>query len=119
MKRVAKIGINGFGRIGKQLVRLASKMDDIEVVGMAVRAYAFRSLPCGIRDILCRFCQVDTDLMCSCQCNVIHQDRLGPLEFIIVDDLPHGAHSNHTVIHLNKRAPVRTADGDERNNLIL
>ena len=34
MKKVAKIGINGFGRIGKQLVRIASKLDDIEVVGI-------------------------------------------------------------------------------------
>ena len=34
MKKVAKIGINGFGRVGKQLVRIASKLDDIEVVGV-------------------------------------------------------------------------------------
>ena len=30
MKKVAKIGINGFGRIGRQLVRLSFEFDDID-----------------------------------------------------------------------------------------
>lgn len=32
--KVAKIGINGFGRIGRQLVRIASKLDDVDVVAI-------------------------------------------------------------------------------------
>ncbi len=34
MKKVAKLGINGFGRIGRQLVRLSFKFDDIDVVAV-------------------------------------------------------------------------------------
>lgn len=32
--KIAKVGINGFGRIGRQLVRIASKLDDIDVVAV-------------------------------------------------------------------------------------
>ncbi len=32
--KVAKLGINGFGRIGRQLVRLSTKFDDIDVVAV-------------------------------------------------------------------------------------
>lgn len=32
--KIAKIGINGFGRIGRQLVRIASKLDDVDVVAI-------------------------------------------------------------------------------------
>lgn len=32
--KTAKIGINGFGRIGRQLVRIASKLDDVDVVAI-------------------------------------------------------------------------------------
>ncbi len=34
MKKVAKLGINGFGRIGRQLVRLSFEFDDIDVVAI-------------------------------------------------------------------------------------
>ena len=34
MKKVAKIGINGFGRIGRQLLRLSCDFDDIDVVAV-------------------------------------------------------------------------------------
>ncbi len=34
MKKVAKLGINGFGRIGRQLVRLSFEFPDIEVVAV-------------------------------------------------------------------------------------
>jgi len=34
MKNVAKIGINGFGRIGRQLLRLSFEFDDIDVVAI-------------------------------------------------------------------------------------
>lgn len=34
MSKVAKIGINGFGRIGRQLVRLSYEFDDIDVVAV-------------------------------------------------------------------------------------
>ena len=34
MKKVAKIGINGFGRIGRQLLRLACDFEDIDVVAI-------------------------------------------------------------------------------------
>lgn len=32
--KIAKVGINGFGRIGRQLVRIASKLDDVDVVAV-------------------------------------------------------------------------------------
>lgn len=34
MKKIAKLGINGFGRIGRQLVRLSFEFDDIDVVAI-------------------------------------------------------------------------------------
>ena len=32
MKKKVKIGINGFGRIGRLILRIASERDDVEVV---------------------------------------------------------------------------------------
>ncbi len=34
MKKVAKIGINGFGRIGRQLLRLSFEFDDVDIVAV-------------------------------------------------------------------------------------
>lgn len=34
MKKKVKIGINGFGRIGRLILRIASERDDVEVVGI-------------------------------------------------------------------------------------
>ena len=34
MSKVAKLGINGFGRIGRQLLRIATTYDDVDVVAI-------------------------------------------------------------------------------------
>jgi len=34
MKKIAKVGINGFGRIGRQLLRLSFEFDDVDVVAV-------------------------------------------------------------------------------------
>ena len=34
MAKVAKLGINGFGRIGRQLLRIATTFDDVDVVAV-------------------------------------------------------------------------------------
>ena len=34
MGKIAKVGINGFGRIGRQLLRIATTYDDVDIVAV-------------------------------------------------------------------------------------